>query len=126
WIERDRESALLGIAGKLDERGVGGKCGRCRLAPLRRRPEIERVTALDDGEPHGTGARELQDQTAVELQCRGDQRGPGTKLGKRARQRRWIRMASKNAARRLLEGDKRAAHFYPVEHEARQRIGRPR
>src|SRR5437763_1752282 len=126
WIERDGKSALLRIAGKLDECRIGGKCGGCGRAPLGSRAEIERVSAFDDGESHRTRAGELNDQTAVELQRRGYQRGPRTKLGKRARQRRRIRMACKNAARRPVEGDKCAPYFCSVEHEACQRIGGPR
>ena len=121
-VERDRQAALFAAAGECGERRIGRKL-RGRFFPLRRRAKIERVAAFDDGEAHRTCACQLHDQAAVELQCRSDQRCCCTKLGQRARKRRWIGMTGENIARCPVEPDECAAYRRSVEYEARQPVG---
>jgi hypothetical protein len=69
---------------------------------------------------------QLDDEHALELERRGEQRCGGKQLRHHLAQRRRVRMAVENLAAGAVQAHERPADGRVLEHEARERVGERR
>ena len=121
-VERDHEPGRGRIRRPAPRATPRPDSCRGHLLPLCGRAQGERCVALDDEQADRTVALQLDDQRALELERRGEQRGGGEQLGQHVPQWRRIGMTVEDLAARAVEAHERAAHRGVLEHEASERV----